>query len=114
MGFTGITVDSIVGDEVTGVQSMFPRFTFDADSNPTLAQVQSYAAKSISAVARQVTFKGYDPTTLVSADDLMFVQNWIELKVAAEIHIALDQFKDNPAANARLKQLEAVNRDFSE
>jgi hypothetical protein len=114
MGFTGITVDSIVGDDVTGVQSMFPRFTFDADSTPTLAQIQSYAEKFISAVGRQVTFKGYDPATLVGGDDLMFVRNWIELKVAAEIHIALDQFKDNPVANARLKQLEAVNRDFAE
>ena len=114
MGFAGITVDSIVGDETTGVQSMFPRFTFDADSTPTLAQIQSYATRGISAVGRQVTFKGYDPAALILDDDLTFVRSWIELKVAAEIHIALDQFKDNPVANSRLKQLEAVNKDFAE
>lgn len=113
MGFTGITVDSIIGDEATGVQAMFPRFSFDADSTPSLAQIQNYAAKAISAVARQVTFKGYDPASLTGEDDLMFIQTWVELKVATEIHVALDQFKDNPAANSRFKQLEAIGNEFA-
>jgi len=114
MAFQGITVDSIVGDETTGVQSMFPRFSFDADSLPTLSQIQNYAAKAISAVGRQVTFKGYDPASIVLDDDLQFITTWIELKVAAEIHVGLNQFKDNPAANTRLTQLEALNKDWSD
>jgi len=114
MGFVGITVDSIVGDESSGVQSMFPRFSFDADSLPSLAQVQTYARKSMSVVARQVSFKGYDPATIVGDDDLEFITNWIELAVAAEIHAALDQFKDNPVANSRQAQLRDITRQFAD
>lgn len=114
MGFQGIDVDAIVGSSTTGVQSLFPRFTFDSQSLPSLDQLKKYADDAISRVTRTVRFKGYDPAMLVDADDLKFIQHWIELTVAAEIHSVLDQFKDSKTANLRAAQLEALNRQWEE
>lgn len=114
MAFKNITSNSIIGDVNSGVQGMFPRFTFDANSRPSLTQITEYANTAIANVTRLVRFKGYDPVDIVADEDLVFVANWIKLTVAAEIHTVLDQFKDNKAANIRLQQLESINRQFEE
>lgn len=114
MGFQGINVDAIVGDVKTGVQALFPRFAFDAESTPSLDQVKKYADDAISQITRLVKFKGYEPADIIDVDDLKFVHNWIELRVAAEIHTVLDQFKDSKTANMRLAQLEAISRQFED
>ncbi len=112
MAFTGIAVDTIIGDANSGVQAMFPRFTFDASSRPSLGQVQEYAKTAIANVSRLIKFKGYDPAAITDDEDLVFVANWIKLTVAAEIHTVLDQFKDNSTANSRLAQLRDINSQF--
>lgn len=112
MSFQGIDTDAIVGTSTTGVQAMFPRFTFDDDSVPSVDQVAEYAAAAMSRVAREVRFKGYDPADILAADDLEFVLRWMTLVVATEIHVVLDQFKDAKSANPRLMQLDTLENQF--
>lgn len=112
MAFNGITVDTIVGDATSGVQALFPRFTFDDASNPSIGQLREYARAAIATVNRAVRFKGYDPANIADADDLEFVKDWIRLVVAAEVHTVLDQFKDNKVANVRFSQLQSINALF--
>lgn len=112
MSFTGIDADSIVGTTDTGVQARFPRFTFDDRSLPSLDQVTQYAETAIRAVARAVQFKGYTPEAVGNtglnanaADDIQFLTDWIELKVAVAVHAVLDQFKDTKVTNVIQEEL---------
>jgi hypothetical protein len=108
--FSGITADSISD----GVQEMFPRFTFDETSKPSRTQLERYATSAINRVLRMVSWKGYDSSDIVEPEDLQFVQDIIELTVAVEVHVTLDQMKDTKTANPRFEQLQSLLREWKE
>lgn len=119
MSFANVTVASIVGNAISGAQAMFPRFTFDEESKPSLEQVQKFAASAINQVTRAIRFKGYDPTVISDpvqnatvTEDMLFITDWMELEVCAAVISVLDSFKDNKVYNSRLEQLQVTRRGF--
>lgn len=108
MGILNISPVAVVGDDTTGVQAMFPRFRFDLNSLPSLAQVTRYADTAIVRLSRIVRVKGYDPADIISDEHLRYLSSIAELMVASEVHVTLDQNKDRLAANPRLTQLNSA------
>lgn len=112
MSFSGITAESILGTEDTGVQSMFPRFQFDLTSRPSFAQVTAYATTAINRWERRCRQKGYRPEALTDPIDLGFIKEVVALEVAAEIHATLDAGKDKATTNVRKERFDEMLRQF--